>query len=414
VKKFRKRGVAIAQNANIPAATGGLRMLVTFITFPPRRAATTRCAEAHAGSTSAAAKSAPSSDSSVRRRFTSMAGGVYESGTAAPAACAPFASGARVLWVCMPAVPFAISADVSSIYELGPFVVIAVLYAKRVRTLAGTRHPVPGWRQACFYGAFVVIAGALTSLDRPSEELLYMHMVEHLMLGDIGALLIVLGLTGPLIAPVLKIRFFDRLRVLAHPLIAFPLWAIDLYVWHLPALYQAALHHSGIHALEHAMFLALGVNMWMCLFGPLPMPSWFGNAAKLGYIVAVRLTGTVLGNIFLWSGTVFYPYYLQGDAVHHISPLADQNIAGAIMMVEESFLTLGLFCWLFLKTAKEAEERQDLLDFARGRGLELSDARAARAVAAGRGAELRSRLEERARTAAPELVITERIGAPDP
>ena len=107
----------------------------------------------------------------------------------------------------------------------------------------------------------------------------------------------------------------------------------------------------------------------------------------------MRLTGTVLGNIFLWSGTVFYPFYLHGDAIYHISPLADQNIAGAIMMVEESILTLGLFCWLFLRTAREGEERQELLDFAHAHGLELTDARAARAVAAGRGEELRRRLE---------------------
>src|SRR5665811_344379 len=95
-----------------------------------------------------------------------------------------------------------------------------------------------------------------------SEELLYAHMIEHLLLGDIAALLIVLGLTGPLLAPILRIGVFDRLRALSHPAIAFPLWTIDLYVWHLPVLYQAALRHAGIHALEHAMFLGLGVNMW--------------------------------------------------------------------------------------------------------------------------------------------------------
>jgi putative membrane protein len=189
---------------------------------------------------------------------------------------------------------------------------------------------------------------------------------------------------------------FDRLRALSHLAIAFPLWVVDLYCWHLPSLYQAALRHTGVHALEHAMFLGFGINMWMCLVGPLPRPSWFGNLGKLVYIVAVRLAGTVLGNIFLWSGTVFYPYYLAGDARFHISPLADQSIAGAIMMVEESLLTLGLFCWLFLRTARESEERQQLLDYASAQGLELSDARAARAVSAGRGAELRERLQARA------------------
>ena len=63
------------------------------------------------------------------------------------------------------------------------------------------------------------------------------------------------------------------------------------------------------------------------------------------------------------------------------------------MMVEESLLTLGLFCWLFLRVARESEQRQELLDYARAHGLELSEVRAARAVAAGRGAELRRRLE---------------------
>jgi cytochrome c oxidase assembly factor CtaG len=235
-------------------------------------------------------------------------------------------------------------------------------------------------------------------------------MIEHLLLGDIAALLLVLGLTGPLLAPVLRIRLFDRLRALAHPAVAFPLWAVDLYLWHLPALYQAALRHPAIHVLEHALFLGLGVNMWMCLFGPLPMPRWFGNLGRLLYIVAVRLTATVLGNIFLWSGTVFYPFYLHGDAIYHISPIADQNLAGAIMMVEESILTLGLFCWLFLRTAREGEERQNLLDFARSQGLDLSEARAARAVAAGRGADLRRRLEARQ---APELPDEQAPGRAD-
>jgi cytochrome c oxidase assembly factor CtaG len=292
-------------------------------------------------------------------------------------------------------VPLALSTEVSAAFQLGPLAILGLLYARRAHTLAEEDRAVPGWRQACFYGGFIVIGAALTSLGPASQDLLWVHMIEHLLLGDIAALLIVLGLTGPLLAPVLRIRLFDRLRALSHPAVAFPLWMIDLYTWHLPVFYEAALRHAGIHALEHAMFLGLGINMWMCLFGPLPTPSWFGNLGKLIYIVAVRLAGTVLGNIFLWSGTIFYPFYLKGEAHFHISPIADQNIAGAIMMVEESILTLCLFCWLFLRAAREGEERQDLLDFAHSRGLELTEARAARAVAAGRGSELRARLEAR-------------------
>jgi cytochrome c oxidase assembly factor CtaG len=285
------------------------------------------------------------------------------------------------------------------VVQLIPTALLGLLYAKRAHTLSTGPHRIPAWRQACFYtGLAAILIALLSPVGELSDELLYMHMVEHLLMGDIAALLIVLGLTGPLLAPVLRIRFFDRLRVLTHPLIAFPLWAIDMYVWHLPIFYEAALRHLAVHAIEHTMFIALGVNMWMCLFGPLPKPSWFGNLAKLGYIVAVRLTGTVLGNVFLWSGKVFYPFYLAGDAAHHISPLADQNLAGAVMMVEESFLTLGLFCWLFLRTAREIEERQELLDFAQAQGVQISDERAARAVTAGRGGDLRRRVEREAKT----------------
>jgi cytochrome c oxidase assembly factor CtaG len=302
------------------------------------------------------------------------------------------------------AAPLAAILATEDVVQLIPTAILGALYARRARTLARSSHTIPPWRQVCFYAGLATILVALLSpVGELSDELLYMHMVEHLLMGDIAALLIVLGLTGPLLAPVLRVRLFDRLRVLTHPLIAFPLWAIDMYVWHLPFFYEAALRHLAVHALEHTMFIALGINMWMCLFGPLPKPRWFGNAAKLAYVVAVRLTGTVLGNVFLWSGKAFYPFYRAGDVVHHIAPVADQNLAGAVMMVEESFLTLGLFCWLFLRTAREIEERQSLLDFAQASGVEISDERAARAVAAGRGGDLRRRVEREAETAAPSL-----------
>jgi cytochrome c oxidase assembly factor CtaG len=217
-------------------------------------------------------------------------------------------------------------------------------------------------------------------------------MVEHLLIGDIAALLLVLGLTGPVLAPLLRTPGLRWLRALAHPIVALVLWAANLYVWHLPALYQAALRDDLIHALQHASFLLLSMAVWMALLGPLPKPLWFGNGARLGYIVAVRVTGTLLGNVLVWSGTVFYPYYRAGTAHWHIDPLGDQINAGSVMMIEESLLTVGLFCWLFLKAARDGEERQRLLDYASARDIPLDERRAARAVAAGRSRELWERL----------------------
>ncbi len=303
-----------------------------------------------------------------------------------------------------PATPLAVSLQLEDALQLVPTALLCLLYASRVRILASSGQPVPGWRQGCFYAGCLVFAAALIGVGRAGEELLFVHMIESLLIADVAALLIVLGLTSPLLAPIFEIGLFDRMRILANPLIAFPLWALDLYLWHLPGPYQGALEHVGLNLLQHAMFLALGVNMWMCLFGPLPVPGWFGSLGKLLYIVAVSLAAAALGNIFLWSDAVFYPFYLGGDSRHHLSPLADQNLAGAVMMVVVSLFTVGLFWWLFRRSAREALERQELLDFARLHGLSLSDQRAARAVSAGRGGELRARLECRVESGDGALV----------
>jgi cytochrome c oxidase assembly factor CtaG len=266
-------------------------------------------------------------------------------------------------------------------------------YLLRARRLSSEGRPVAGWRQLCFLvGAALVVIALVPPVDKLSDELLYAHMAQHLVLADLAALLIALGLTAPLLQPILRRRPVDALRVLSNPLVAFPLWAIDLYAWHSPFLYQAALRHDAVHTLEHACFFFFGLNMWLPLFGPLPKPAWFGNLARLGYILVVRLTGTVLANIFIWSGSVFYSFYAPGEAAHGVSALHDQSIAGVLMMLEESVLTIGLFAWLFAKAAAEGERRQELIEFAAAHGVSLSEERAARAVAAGRDGALRERL----------------------
>lgn len=260
----------------------------------------------------------------------------------------------------------------------------AVPYAVRARTLAARGRPVPAWRIWCFGAGLAVLVLAVSPpvLDLAGSRFAA-HMAEHLLIADVAALLLVLGVTGPLLAPVLRIRLIDRLRVLTHPAIAFALWAANLYLWHLSWAYEGALRHELVHVVQHVMFLVAGINLWMPLFGPLPKPAWFGNAAQLAYIVAVRLTGAALANVFVWSGTAFYGWY--GDR-------EDQSLAGAVMMVEESVITVALFGWLFMKWMREGGERQELLELAAERGIELDERRVARAVAAGRGDDLRRRI----------------------
>jgi putative membrane protein len=277
--------------------------------------------------------------------------------------------------------------------EVMPLLLAAALYAKRSITLADRGRPLPLWRQLCFAGGLLMIAVALVSpVAHIGEELVIAHMVEHLILGDLATLLLVLGLTGPLLQPILAIRIFDRLRILAHPLVAFPLWALNFYFWHIPALYDAAYGGAIVHVVEHTSFIFFGCLMWMPIFGPLPKPSWFNAAWKLGYVVAVRFAGAILGNVLMWSGTVLYPKYAAGEAYWGISPLADQSTAGVVMMVEGTFLGLGLLAWVFFEVSREGIEKQRLLDLATERGVELDEARAQRAVAAGQAERLERQL----------------------
>jgi putative membrane protein len=281
--------------------------------------------------------------------------------------------------------------------QLLPPLAALTAYALRARTLARDGRPVPAARAACFaLGIALIIAGLTTPVAHIADELVFAHMAQHLLMADLGALFLVLGLTGPLLQPLLATRLAHSLRVLAHPVVAFVLWALDLYVWHLPVLYEASVTSAPVHALQHTTFVFFGFGMWFALLGPLPQPEWFGNGAKLLYIVGVRLTGALLANIFIWSESVFYPVYRSGQVEWGVSALEDQGIAGTIMMLEGSIVTVVLLGWLFLKTARESEERQALVELASERGLELSERRAARAVAAGRGEELRRRLDQAA------------------
>ncbi len=125
-------------------------------------------------------------------------------------------------------------------------------------------------------------------------------------------------------------------RHYTYPVVAIVVWAVNFYAWHTPYLYQAALRHDALHALEHATFLAFGMAVYMALLGPLPKPAWFNNAARLVYIVAMRLTGTVLANILVFGGTVFYPiYHVGGRPPGTSAPPPIRWRPGGLMMVEE-------------------------------------------------------------------------------
>ena len=187
----------------------------------------------------------------------------------------------------------------------------------------------------------------LVALNAPLEETFARHMAQHLLIGDLAPLAIVLGLTGPLLRPVLVYRPVRALRVLAHPLVALPLWAVDLCVWHIPVCFDGALHHEWLHAVQHACFFTCGALLWAALLELLPGPRWFRIPQRLAYLAAMWLVSLGLSQIFIWSQTAFYDY----------GSVTDQRIGGGIMLLEGSAVMLGVLVWLLWGVLVPSDDR---------------------------------------------------------
>jgi putative membrane protein len=246
--------------------------------------------------------------------------------------------------------------------QLVPILLAASLYVRRASSLRRRGRPVPTPKIACFAAGLVVLLVALeTPIDTIGEERLFsVHMLQHVLIGDVAPFLVVLGLSGPLLRPVLAIRGVYRLRLLTHPFVALPFWAGDLAAWHVPYLYDAALAHPAVHALEHTMFFVGGAAVWAVLLELLPGPRWFGIGARLVYVAVMWFFALGLSLFFLWSRHPYYRPYVYAPRMWGLSPLADQQLGGGVMLLEGSLLMLGVLIWLGLRWFADAEARQQL------------------------------------------------------
>lgn len=237
--------------------------------------------------------------------------------------------------------------------ELGLLALAALAYLRRTLTLSGSADAVPAMRIFSFYAGSIVIAASAAALDGLSSELLYVHTIEHLLMADVGALLVVLGLTAPLLSPISKVTALRPLRLLLHPLPAVLLWGVDIALWHLRGPFESSLHHEPLHLLQHVLLVALGVNLWLALIGPVRQERPAGMKTKLACLLLWRTFGAALGAVSIWVPVVFYPYYMRGDTHHVISPLADQGIAGSIMIGEMALMTIGLLAWMYVRVGAD-------------------------------------------------------------
>jgi putative membrane protein len=265
----------------------------------------------------------------------------------------PVAAQPRIEWLTDPAV-------------LAPLALLVFLYVRRFRAArreAGGRGAGP-LQAAAFAGATLALLAALASpLDGLGDHYLFSaHMLQHVLLGDIAPLLLLLSLSRVIMRPLTRrLMAVERaLGPLAHPATGLVLWLGLMYFWHVPALYDAALGHPLVHLLEHLCFFTAGIAVWWPLIQPVPMRRRLTGLWPLAYIGAAKFGLAALGLFLTWSQTAHYPFYEDVPRVWGLTAVEDQNVGGAIMMVEQSltFVIVLVSVFVGMLARSEAEERR--------------------------------------------------------
>ena len=249
-------------------------------------------------------------------------------------------------------------------------VLAGAVYARGLRA---TRRPMAWWRVLAFFLGLAAIVIALASgLQLLAGDLFSVHMLQHMLLTVVAAPLLLVGapvrpllrgLPAAVRAGVVRplagsslVR--GLLHVLRHPLVAVAIYVGGLYLWHWPALYDAAVENEPLHVLEHTHFFLGALLFWSVVIDPLPFRGTLPYAARIPYLlVAGAAQNTLLGGLLSFSTRVFYAHYEVAAALRGVDPLTDQRVGGAIMWVpgDTIFLvaaSVAFFQWL------EQEERE--------------------------------------------------------
>jgi putative membrane protein len=273
----------------------------------------------------------------------------------------------------------AVAADTSFSLAPGPILIVVVLLGvygwrwRRVRRTSGPRGAT-GTRLAAWVGGVLCIAIALISpIDTLADQVFAMHMVQHVLLLDFAPILLIAGLSKVLLRPVAR-TVLDLERALgpiAHPAFAVVFYVGIMWLWHIPALYDLALEHSGVHVLEHTFFLSAGLLYWWHLLSPVRGRHLTGLSPVV-YMVSTKVFVGLLGIFLTFAPTSIYSFYEKRPEVWGLHASDDQALAGAIMAIEQSIVMGVALAYLFVRALGEAERAQERED----RYLDAADAAA--------------------------------------
>jgi putative membrane protein len=203
----------------------------------------------------------------------------------------------------------------------------------------------------------LVLAALVSPIDRLGEQLFVMHMVQHLLLLDLASILLISGLTRVILRPVTRrVQRIERAAgPLASPVFAVVAYVAGMYLWHVPALYDAALEHPAVHALEHITFGAVGGLYWWHLLSPIRSRHRLGGLGPVAYMFSAKILVGLLGLLLTFSPDALYSFYTDRPRYWGMSAVTDQNVGGAVMALQQSIVMGIAMVVLFMRQLSESE-----------------------------------------------------------
>jgi putative membrane protein len=256
--------------------------------------------------------------------------------------------------------------------DLGQLVLVLgteALYLRALKVLRDRGVGVPAWQIVLWHiGIALWAIGFFSPVHSLSDELLSAHMAQHLLIADLAAPFLLAGVRNPVLMfyipkPALRTlarsgaprRFFRWLR---RPLVAVVVYAVVLYGWHFSFAFEAAVNYPLVHALQHMSFVAIGVLVWWSALEP-KRRRLRGELWKIPYLLGARMIGMMLGMSFvLIRVPVYTGVYSAGDRGHGLTAVADQQLAGGMMVTLDILIMVFALSFFFFRAAQDADREE--------------------------------------------------------
>jgi cytochrome c oxidase assembly factor CtaG len=228
----------------------------------------------------------------------------------------------------------------------------AALALTTAYVLATRRYRPSRARVAYFAGALLIfLAVTVTPLGTLAlHYVLWAHLVQNVALAEWIPLLLVASVPPELAVALARFR---AVRAVTRPFVALPLWLGGYMLWHVPALYDAALEHHALLHLEHLTYLVTGLLLWWPVLQSQPWS--LSSGAKAAYLFAAFVFASPLGLLLALLPSPLYDFYVEAPRLRGLTPLADQQIAGIAMALSEAIVFFAVFTVYFVRFMAEEE-----------------------------------------------------------